>query len=802
MGDKQTSIFRLLLICSFLSGCAALVYEILWVRLFSLIFGHTTLAVSTVVAAFMAGLAWGSLKGGRLADKGRWNLLRTYALVELGLGILGLVSRSAIGFVETTINHLAIGEWMFWYQSLGWFAVLFLLLLPPTFLMGVTLPLLVVWSKKTATSPSQNMASLYGINTAGAALGTLLAGLFLPPFLGIAGTLRLAAFLNILAASIAFYCAKVQPSLAEESEASSPPALLAIVKPHIRVCIIAGLSGLAALIFEIAWTRALALVIGSSIYAFTIMLFTFLIGLALGSLAFRVWARRYFVTLNGLGLVQYGIALLSLASLVLLGFLPYVFMRLYPLLSRSFQALEAGQFLLSGLIIFVPTFLMGLALPWAFRLIEQESFEGRRLGWLYATNTVGSILGSVLGGFLLLPWLGIEKTLLIGVGVNTLAFIVAWGNGLRNFKKASLLGIALLGLLSATVAAPRWNKTVMSSGMFIYADDYDPKISYKKFVRLVSDDRILYYKDGISATIAVLENSDGSRYLRTNGKTDASSASDMETQLLLGYVPLFLHRQPRKALVIGFGSGSTLGTVASALTIERADLVEIEPAVLSAAPYFSQENRNVLKNPKVHVFVTDARHWLEATHERYDVIISEPSNPWIAGVANLYSQEAFRLAKKALAPSGIFCQWFHSYSMSERDFKMVLNTFLSVFPNAQVFNVSNMDLLILGINGNWDIDYKRVAEALETTPAARASLAPYGLDHPHAFLTKNFMLANEDLRAYLNKETMLNTDDRPILEFSAPRNLHSTKEQQEIADHLAEIKSFSYPDGLRNLPKR
>ncbi|MBI2070522.1 MAG: fused MFS/spermidine synthase [Elusimicrobia bacterium] len=815
---KKSNIRELLLACSFLSGWAALTYEILWVRLFSLIFGHTTFAVSTVLAAFMAGLALGSFWGGRWADQpfrlrflpksflsGR-SLLQAYAITEIGLAFLGVLSGPMIRMVESALNYLGIGQWMFWYQSLGWFVVLFALLLPATFLMGVTLPLVVVWAKKTAHRASENMSSFYGANTAGAALGTLLAGLVLPPYLGIAWSLRFAAFLNVLAAGIAWRSYQMEKSMPAEGDdsASAPEDVLenAPRPGYARVCVIVGLSGFAALLFEVGWTRALALVLGSSIYAFTIMLFTFLLGLALGSAAFQWMSKRRFVNLAGLGWVQYGIAGFSLASIVVLGYLPYLFVHIYPILSKSFYFLEGGHFICCALVMIMPTFLMGLSLPWALAVVETSGREGSRLGGLYAANTIGSILGSVLAGFLLIPSIGVERTLLLGLGVNALAFLAASFHYSRRRLIGTWAPVGALGLLAGLFAvAPRWNKTIMSSGMFVYAEDYDHKISFRELVDTLEEDRLLFYKDGISATIAVFEEPSGNRYLRTNGKTDASSRRDMETQLMVGYLPLFLHPNPAKALVIGFGSGTSAGAVVQGAAMERVDQIEIESAVLAAAPYFRKENNNVLLNPKMRFHLTDARHWLASTEERYDVIVSEPSNPWIAGVANLYSIEAFGLARRALAPGGIFCQWFHSYSMSEKDFKMVLATFLNVFPNAQLFNIRDVDFLIVGANGDWDIDYERISRALAATPAAVASLTPLGLNQPYPFLMEDFMLANDDLRAYIGGRVDLNTDDRPILEFSAPKSLYMTGEQRKINRNLASAKMQRYPDGFKNFTR-
>ncbi|MBI4669875.1 MAG: fused MFS/spermidine synthase [Elusimicrobia bacterium] len=588
---------------------------------------------------------------------------------------------------------------------------------------------------------------------------------------------------------------------------------------YFRAAAAVGLGGFAALIFEVGWTRALAFSLGSSIYAFTIMLFTFLAGLTLGSLAFGILDRgekgdRLLFALAksslspfspksnlfGLGLIEFAIAVCAFGSLFILGRMPYVFCRLYPVLSKSFHFFEAGLFALSCLVILLPTFLMGAALPWALCAAKGRGGEGARLGGLYASNTFGSILGSVLAGFILIPAMGVEKTLIIGILANTAAGLTAWSQNLKNIRRSALFALASLIIVMAAAFAPRWNKSVMASGMFIYADEHEDSRPWRKFVQAMEADELLYYQDGISATISVFEEDTGNRYLRTNGKTDASSSRDMETQLMTGYLPLLLHPNPKKAMVIGLGSGTSLGAIVQGATIERADCAEIEPAVAGAAKLFQKQNNNVLANPKTRLWFTDARHFLASVKNRYDVIASEPSNPWVAGVANLYSREAFGQVKKALAPGGIFCQWIHSYSMSEADFKMILATFRSVFPNPQLFNIGDVDFLILGSNGPWNIDYDQVAENLRRTPAALAALKPYGLDDPLTFLTKDFMLTSRDIEKYTAGITRLNTDDAPVLEFSAPKSLYVTDEQEKIVRSLKRRRSALHPDGLVNLP--
>jgi len=341
----------------------------------------------------------------------------------------------------------------------------------------------------------------------------------------------------------------------------------------------------------------------------------------------------------------------------------------------------------------------------------------------------------------------------------------------------------------------------MASGVFLYAPAFADLRTYGDFLRRLEADKILFHKNGANASVAVFETDIATRYLRINGKTDASDGPDMATQWLLGYLPLALHPgAPRRALIVGLGIGVTAAALASEPGLERIDVAEIEPAVADAARFFESANRRVLHDPRVRLRFADARQLLAAQGAPYDLITSEPSNPWIAGIASLYTREAFEAARDRLAPEGVFCQWFHGYLMSEDDFRMVVKTFVTVFPHAMLMSFGQADYFLMGSREPWRVDYRKTARMFEENLEFKNDMVrvEHGLDHPLTFLAWPLVCGDRALRSYA-AAAAVHTDDRPTLEFSAPRNFR-TKKAVAINDALSQAKDTTFPDGLVNAP--
>jgi spermidine synthase len=531
-----------------------------------------------------------------------------------------------------------------------------------------------------------------------------------------------------------------------------------------------GISGAASMMYEVAWTRALALIIGSSTYAFSTMLVTFLTGLAVGSYLFSRLAGRIRIDPFLFGGLQLGIGLTALAVTPFFDRMPEVFLWAFQI-SQSPSFMKALQFTMSAIAMFLPTLFMGATFPCVAQIASRELDRvGQDVGRVYFFNTGGAIAGTVLAGFLLIPTWGLQTTLKLAVSLNlclALALFAASKEVIRWRRGAAAL-VPLLALM-VLFASPSWDARAMTSGVHIYGRGLFGVLGKADFRQTIAArDRLLYYKDGISATISVHGYGD-LLYLRVNGKTDASNADDMRTQVMSGHLPLFYRPEAKRALVIGMGSGVTAGAVALH-PLKRIDLIEIEPAVVEAAAFFSKENRDVLKNPRVRLTVADARNFLLASEGEFDVIISEPSNPWMRGIGNLFALEFYELAARRMAPKGIFLQWIHVYSLFPEDLKMVIKTFRAIFPHTVIWNTIRGDLLLIGGKEPLPLDYATLQSKYASIPGLQEDMRRLGYHSPLAVLA-DFALSEEDA-AQFAQHALLNTDDLPLLEFSAPNSLY------------------------------
>ncbi|MBW2644906.1 MAG: fused MFS/spermidine synthase [Deltaproteobacteria bacterium] len=800
-----------ILTCFFLSGTCALVYEVAWIRLLSLVFGSTVLALSTVLASFMGGLAIGSFLFGKYSDKyvkhrESSGLLRLYAFLEGGIGVYCLFTPLIFKGIETVYIKAYQGLSFYPFSILRFLLCMLVLLIPTTF-MGATLPILSKYFIKNYHRLGKRVGDLYAINTFGAVLGVILAGYVLPTLIGIHLTIYMTAVMNMGIGLLVLLLARLSAS---DSRLPAPVHRIdcapkkadVIERPlietgrwHSVVILVAfGLAGLASMMYEVGWTRVLALVLGSSTYAFSTMLVTFLAGIALGSFLFaRLWGKRS-VSLTVLGIVELAIGFTALIIVPVLGELPYYFLRLYPTFGCSFGLIISLQFILCFAVMLIPTLLMGAAFPIASQLYTKSlSSLGGSIGTVYGANTVGCILGSFAAGFVLIPLLGVQATLWLAILVNTFIGITLLIADQKSAALRACYGCLVLIPLSLFFWGPHWDKRLMASGVAVYANRYDVK-SKEDFGRQFLNKKVLYYKDGVNCTVSVMEtlmdvkekipyitgsyhDSIDSHQDRTphislavNGKTDASNGKgDMINQLMLGYLPILLHPDPQNAFVLGLGSGVTAGAL-SQYPLNQIDCVEIEPAIIDAARYFNEYNHNVLDNPKLNLITADGRNHLLATNKRYDIIVSEPSNPWISGISSLFTREHYELCKSRLNQNGIMVQWVHTYSMLPHDFKMIVNTFRSIFTHSQVWFSSKSDILLIGKNNEIKIDYRVISERLASFPEIRADFEKYSFDHPFSILGC-FLLGEEDVQKFTILSE-LNTDDLPLLEFSAPKNLY------------------------------
>src|SRR5437867_234473 len=695
----------------FLSGATGLVYEVIWVRLTGLVFGNTSHAISTVLGAFMAGLALGSWKLGQRADHTA-NPLRMYGLLEIGIGltaaVVPLIFRTLDSFywaIAPSVSSIPGGGGFVRFGSS------FIILLTPTFLMGGTLRVLTRFFTENLNEVERKVGVLYALNTFGAAAGALAAALVFIPGLGNTRTTLIIATVNV---SIGLFATWLSGRSGDAARETGPTAVLEETTAGTSsdaaadrlILLTLAVSGFVSMLYEVSWTRALSAMIGSSTYAFSIMLITFLIGIALGSSI--VGRRKPPATLGLLGIVQLGVAIGGLVFLIGYLLAPYALIALIRAFFYSFPAILTIQFILSAALMISATLCMGATFPIASQLYSNKfMILGRSVGNIYSVNTVGAILGSLLAGFVLMPMIGTERTILVGLFFNSAMALLL----LTEQPGAGLARAAALVLLIVATVSMRggffWKPDALDRGVLVYSRQFEarPELTINEHYE---DTDVVYFKEGNNASISVRK---GENYLslRTNGKVDASNRDDMITQLTIGFLPAFYHPNPKNALVIGYGSGVTVGAAAAIPELEEIDCVEIEPAVVGAGSWFSDINRKSYENPKVKLTFDDARNYMNTTRKQYDIVISEPSNPWIAGVASLFTAEFYDRAVQVLKPDGVFVQWVQLYELDPEDLRMILREFQRKFPEVSVWNTGIGDLILIGTRQPQHLSVDRIA---------------------------------------------------------------------------------------------
>ncbi|MGE0491263.1 MAG: fused MFS/spermidine synthase [Vulcanimicrobiota bacterium] len=808
--SKLGEILRASMIFFFLSGSTGLIYQVLWTRRLTLCFGHTVLAVSTVLTAFMTGLALGSLLAGRWADRtsaqpgSPVRFLAYYGYLEASIGVWALLSLPLLSLVEKLYLHLSTSGVTGTALYLACFAGSMLVLVPPTTAMGATVPVMSRLLVHERGDIGRLLSRLYGINTLGAFSGAGLAGFLLLPNLGLRLSMLLAACINLTIGCSAVWLVRSgrlvldeseQAETAPAAEASNPRSFAGWVVP-----LTFGLAGISSMALQVAWTRGLALSLGSSVYAFSSILVTFLAGLGLGSLLYpRIMGSRE-PTLTHLGLLQLGIGALAGLTIPALGYFPLVFFKVFPLVGDSFFKVLMLDVLLSGLLLIGPTFLMGLAFPLATHLYTERMSElGRSVGEVYSANTFGCIAGAFLAGFLMIPNLGAQSTLKVAALLYLLVGVALF-LGQREGKAIALTAVS--GLLALMIVAlPRWNPGVMGGGVAIYAGRHQ-NLTLDQAMRSMFRPPA-YYADGLSCTVSI--NYYGQRYeemaMRVNGKVDASlGRPDKQTMFLTGYLPALLHPAPKQVAVVGLGSGFTLQALANVPEVEHIDCAELEPAVVEVGKYWAGYNGHVLEGGKVEMHVTDGRTFVLGSAKQFDIIASEPSNPWIAGIGNLFTRDFYQTCSRRLAPGGVMCQWFNLYAVSNQDLKMVLKSYYTVFPYGLVFQSAPGDLLLLGSNEPIQFDLERLENVYQEVPQLRRHFYEIGLYEPESILG-HYLFDRETALAAAG-DAPFNTDDRPLLEFSAPLSLYSLDQMAVNLNFLRENHQNPLPPGIEATPER
>ena len=747
------------------SGFCALIYEILWTKYLSLTFGNTMVAVSVVAATFMAGLALGSFLLGRYVDR-RADLLKIYGLLELGIAITALLFVPTLGVVESL--------YVYWTQrlpDLPWLVttihILFtsMLLLPPTICMGGTFPLMCRFFARRRSGAQ--IGRLYAFNTLGATVGAFSAGYLLIPSIGLSRTGYLSVGANLGICLIAIIMARRYGSADAEGDSQPNPDRVGLrVIEHRPILIAIGLVGFFSLAYEILWTRLLLLFLGNTSYAFSLMLSAYLVGIAIGGALYARLAhpamseKRLFLVLASL------MALVVLVTAPHYDQLAYLFQFAHEVSGERWWLLSLFSFLIVFAVISLPTILSGALLPAAVAIIDPgKNHTGQGVGLVVLHNTLGAVLGSLFAGFVMIPTLGLLDSFRF-LAVCNLVLVIVLTLWYRDKAAPNWLVPALCSCAVILALLPvGWNMELVNSGVYCYAPKYAKMGGLDKVLQA---EKLIEVIEGSDCTVAVHESLNTQiRFFSVNGKTDGGTGSDMDTQILIGQLPLLLHPQPDDVLVVGLGTGITLNAMGDHPT-KKITCVEISPEVVRAERYFSDVNGYALRDPKVSLVVNDGRNQLFTRPDSYDVIVSQPSNPWQTGNANLFTDDFYKLAAKRLKEGGVFCQWIGLYDITPENLKIATRTFLNTFPRVLVFR-SQANLILVGSQDSLSIDYQLMLERFED-PAIRQLFEVVQLDTPAKLIASQYLFTEQTLAEFAG-EGILNSDDRPILEFSAHHNL-------------------------------
>lgn len=772
---RPTSIPMALAVCFFLSGAGSLILEVVWTRLLRLVFGSTTLAVSTILVAYMLGLGLGGLVGGRLARRVAHGV-RAYGWIEIAAGVYALLVPVILS-VMPLINREVLHSLSFWPAAFARLVVVLVILLMPTLLMGATLPILVGALVRRDTQIARRVGLLYGVNTLGAVAGTFAATFLLFPALGVWRTNVVGALLDVAVGSVALLvlAPRFRP---EASPAPTTGAATAVASTpgggtH-RFAALAAYSivGFTALVYEVSWTRALAMILGSSIYAFATMLAAFLSGIALGSLVARRWfdrLKRPMVAYAG-GIALLG--LLSLATVLAFRALPGVFVEVLLRFGTTPAGVAITNVCISILAMIGPTLVLGALFPLLVRsLASNERDAGAAVGSAYFANTLGSASGALAAGFLLIPALGLQRTMALAIAADfaTAAAVLLVQRQWRGGGRAVAVGIAGAAAVLIAVVEPSWSPEQLSRGVYkAPMEEFDVGVHLEPLAG-TEKEGILFYNEGINTTVSVHRHF-GTLILRVNGKTDASSGRDMATQVLIGQIAMLFGAVPERALIIGLASAVTVGSVATHET-SAIDVVELEPAMVEASHFFDDYNHRPLERANVRVIADDGRNVLAYTDQRYDRILSEPSNPWITGAASLFTREFFAAAHGALKPGGRLLQWVQLYGMPPNGLQSMLAALQSQFRYVYGFSKLDQsgDLLLLA--GDEPLTMDELPRWDRLSPQVRGDLQRIGL-FGDADLWSAISLGPEDIRRLAAGAEVINSDDNMFVETIAPWSLY------------------------------
>jgi spermidine synthase len=698
------------------SGCSALIYEIVWFQLLQLAIGSTTVSLGVLLATFMGGLCLGSIALPRVKALKEQHPLRVYAALEFGIAICGILVLFGLPFINRV--YIAGAEHGLPGMLLRGF-IAAVCLLPPTILMGASLPAIVRGIDSTPRGVSW-WALLYGANLAGAIFGTLFAGFYLLRIYNMATATFVAAAINVAVALISFVLATRAPArpLAEVDQPASDSAAVSVEPVHaaagnLPVYIAIALSGAGALGAQVLWTRLMGMLLGSTVYVFSIILAVFLIGLAIGS-GLASWLVRTVRPRLALGWCQFLLTLgIAWTAYIIANSLPY--WPINPLLTINPWFMFQLDMVRCLWAILPPTILWGASFPLALAAVASPGQDpGRLVGAVYAANTFGAILGALVVSLALVPWIGTQQSQRVLLALMALSALVV----LLPLARQSASPALRAGLAASVVLAGllTWSVSPVPGELIGYG---------RRMPLQTGNSTILYTEEGRNSSIAIMQWHDGSIGIGVNGHVQASNITfDMKLQRMVGHLAALLHPDPKSILGIGFGAGVSAGTFTTYPEVEQITVCEIEPIIPPVSTrFFARENYEVMNNPKTRIVYDDARHYVLTTTEKFDIIASDPLDVFAKGTAALYTKEYFDAIKQRLNPGGIFTLYVPLYESDVRTIKSELATFFDAFPYgtiwANTINGQGYDMVFMGQVEPLKIDLDAVQRRWESPDHAR-----------------------------------------------------------------------------------
>lgn len=773
-----------LLLCS---GFCSLVYQMVWLRELRLVFGSSTAATGMVLAVFMGGLGFGAVFLGRIADR-RQNPLVLYGLLELGITACAALSPVLILLVRKL--YLALGGFLAMGLPLATLVRIVLsalILFAPTFMMGGTLPAAARAGESPDDAGRRDLAILYGLNTVGGVLGASLATFYFIEILGNLATLWLASLVNGLIGAVALLLARnLQPKAgvspqqeqAAAASASSPENVTVFSRTVVYGA--AFIAGFVFLLMELVWYRMLTPLLGGSTFTFGLILATALAGIGTGGTLFGLRRREVRTTPSAFALTCSLEALFIIIPFALGDRLAVFTALLKPLAAGGFPSQVLGWLLITVIVVFPAAIMSGIQFPMLIGLLGQgEKNIGRHTGTVYGWNTGGAIAGSLAGGFGLLPLLsapGCWQLIVALLLILALGAVVLGGGlnrcSLRHIPAAVVMLSALGLLLMADGPSAVWRHSAIGATHYVDLANMNPNQlrEWQNGIRR----EVVWEEEGIESSIA-LRAYEGLSFV-VNGKPDGHAIGDAGTQIMGPLIGAILHPDPKRGMVIGLGTGSSAGWLAEVPTMEQVDVAEIEPAILEVARWCAPVNYNVLAHPKIRVQMGDGRELVQSGKDKYDVIFSEPSNPYRAGIASLYTREFYQSVRDRLAPGGYFSQWVQGYYIDGQTIRTIIATLASVFTSVEIWFTNDSDLLFVCSMANHPYSLPRIRQKITEEPFRTALYNAWGVSGVEGFLGAyaGRPEASRDIARQATKDSLINTDDRLTIEFGFARTAGRT----------------------------